>query len=676
MKPEHKEYIKEFEGPPKKKAVFLSVALIIILGFAAYGNSLNGTFIWDDKVLVEENEHIRHWSHLQQLFIKDIGAGAGNQYAFYRPLQMVTYMVDYSLWKLNAKGYHLTNILLHILTALSVSWLIYMIFKDLLLSLLTGSFFVVHPIHTEAVTYVSGRADSLALLFMLLCCVLYIKSSLSKNVGVYILMLCSYALALLSKESSVILPVLLLLYSYSFKKKLQVKEFASLVSLALIYILLRVTVLAAMLPDISSSTSTTLFQRLPGVFVAITTYIRLLFLPLDLHMEYGSGLFQWMDLKAVLGVILLFALLIYALRKRTSDPLVFFSISWFFVALFPVSNIFPINAYMAEHWLYLPSIGFFLIMAKAISVGATLPRRQAGGRPPLLKTLTIIFAMCLLSFYSFLTIRQNTFWKESLTFFEMTLKYAPTSARAHNNIGLAYKELKQIKKAVASYQGAIAIKPDYAEAHYNLGIAYKAAKKNEKAIASFKKAIAINADYAKAYNNLGNIYRMVNTNKEAIAAYKQVIKIDPDYAPAYNNLGAAYASANRNTEAETLFKKAIEIDPNYAEAYHNLGVVYKALDDHQGAMISFKKAIEIKADYPKAHNNLGNAYRAANKREEAIASYKKAIKIDPGYAPAYDNLAAVYIQEKQFKLAIGYCDRANELGLTNVAHLETLKPYR
>ncbi|MCK5178884.1 MAG: tetratricopeptide repeat protein, partial [Candidatus Omnitrophica bacterium] len=79
---------------------------------------------------------------------------------------------------------------------------------------------------------------------------------------------------------------------------------------------------------------------------------------------------------------------------------------------------------------------------------------------------------------------------------------------------------------------------------------------------------------------------------------------------------------------------------------------------------------------PKAHNNLGNAYRAANKREEAIASYKKAIKIDPGYAPAYDNLAAVYIQEKQFKLAIGYCDRANELGLTNVAHLETLKPYR
>lgn len=152
----------------KNKVVLLSIALIIILGFIAYGNSLNGKFIWDDFNLVRDNRHIRNSSNITGIFTQDIGAGAAEKYNFYRPLQMFTYMIDYSLWKLNVKGYHLTNTILHILAALVIYWLIDILFRDNLLSLFTSLFFVACPIHSEAVSYISGRADSLVTLFMLL----------------------------------------------------------------------------------------------------------------------------------------------------------------------------------------------------------------------------------------------------------------------------------------------------------------------------------------------------------------------------------------------------------------------------------------------------------------------------------------------------------------------------
>jgi len=196
---------KETIPPHRKKTILLSVILIIVLGFTVYNNSLNNVFFWDDRILIEENEYITSWSYILRIFTKDIGGGAGKQYTFYRPFQIFTYMIDYSIWGLNARGYHFTNIVLHITAALSIFWLINIVFKDNFLSLLTGAFFVVHPIHTEAVTYISGRADSLALVFALLCVIFYVKSLSYKRSGAFCLMVLSYVFALLSKENSLIL---------------------------------------------------------------------------------------------------------------------------------------------------------------------------------------------------------------------------------------------------------------------------------------------------------------------------------------------------------------------------------------------------------------------------------------------------------------------------------------
>lgn len=340
----------------------MSLFVIAGLGFLVYSNSLKGEFIWDDNWLVKDNAAIQHWSGIPKIFLRGIESGI--EYS-YRPLQAITYLIDHSLWGLKPFGYHLSNIFFHVLAAISLYGLIYVLFQDWLLAFLTSAFFVVHPVHTEAVSYIAGRSDSLALLFMLVVIILYVKTLESKNRWCYVLALVSYLGALLSREHSVVLPVVLLLYHYAFKKKFWAKGFIPVLLVTLTYIFLRVTLLKPLL--YVAQNLSTLWQRIPGFFVALSTYLRLLVLPVHLHMEYGSNVFSISEPRSAGGFLLLLSALFYILKEKRRRSLGFFSVSWFFLTLLPVSNLYPINAYMAEHWLYLPSVGFFLIVARGFS---------------------------------------------------------------------------------------------------------------------------------------------------------------------------------------------------------------------------------------------------------------------------------------------------------------------
>ncbi|NQU74525.1 MAG: tetratricopeptide repeat protein [Candidatus Omnitrophica bacterium] len=635
MKKRHKTWIdfkKEFITYVKKHTLFMSVFLIIISAFLVYNNSLNGQFVWDDYEWVRDNTYIKSWSNTSKIFTKGLGRDAGKQDLFYRPIQTLTYMLDYSLWKLNVQGYHFTNILLHALAALSLYWLITILFNNRFLSLFTSLMFVIHPVHTEAVAYISGRADSLALLFMLLCFIFYIKQQ-CKNAtsGYYILMVLSYTLALLSRENSLILPALLMLYHYSFKKRFEIKEFLPILLITLIYISLRVTALKFFLPH--AEIPTTLFQRMPGFLVAIVNYLRLLFLPVDLHMEYGARLFTFTDYRVLLGAIMLFALLGYAFKKRKDDKLISFSIFWFFLTLLPSSNLYPINAYMAEHWLYLPSIGVFLILSKGIAYAY----QSKGAR-----NLTICLIIVLLASYFYLTIKQNEYWKEPISFYERTLKYAPDSHKIYSNLGGAYKDIGKKEEAMAFFKKAIKIKPDYAYAYNNLGFLHYNMGEWQKAIAFYKKAIAVDPDFASAYYNLGIVYQDTRRPKEAISMFNKTIEADPDFAMAYNNLGHAYRDNGKVKEAIDSYKRAIETDSNFAAAYNNLANAYSQTGKKQEAIALYIRAIEIDANCAEAYNGLGVVFYNLGRINESISLFRKAITINPNFTNSYNNLNKAY----------------------------------
>jgi len=428
-----------------RKFLFCSLALIIFVGVLTYANSLQGQFLWDDESLVQYNPYIKNWSYIQKIFTSRLGSIAKEAGAFYRPVQTFTYLLDYSFWRLNVFGYHFVNMAWHILVTLSIFCLIQVLFQNGKLSLLTALLFVTHPIHTEAVSYISGRADSLASFFMILSYILYLKHDQKRGVMFTGAMTMSYVLALLSKEISLVLPLLIWWYHHAFKKPVHKKAFSILVGTVIVYVLWRGLVIGT--ESVAQGDIPTFSERLPGFFVALTNYFSLLLFPFNLHMEHGGILFRFSEPKALIGVALLIVLCAYVLRKKEKDPFLFFATGWFFIALFPSSNILlTINAYMAEHWLYLPSIGFFLIGARFL---VNLLENQK------FKGLAITAIIGLLAFYSFLTIQQNRYWNNGINFYKKMLQYAPESSRLYNNLAKAYHDAGNNDELIALLKASI-----------------------------------------------------------------------------------------------------------------------------------------------------------------------------------------------------------------------------
>jgi len=329
------------------------------------------------------------------------------------------------------------------------------------------------------------------------------------------------------------------------------------------------------------------------------------------------------------------ALCVYIFRKKEKDPFLFFAAGWFFIALFPSSNLLlTINAYMAEHWLYIPSIGFFLISARLL---ITLLENQK------FKGLAITAIIGLLVFYSSLTIRQNRFWNNGINFYKKMLQYAPKSSRLYNNLAKAYHD----------------------------------AGKNDELIALLKSAIQLQPDNALAHNNLGNAYKETGRFEEAKKSYRQAIKIDPLHAGPYYNLSTIYADVEgKNKEAVALLNKAIKLSPNFAKSYHKLGLIYLDRGENRKAIALLNKALKLNPDDPQIYHIFGYAYIQTGDQQKAEAMYKKAIEVNPNYVEVYHDLAIIYFSTKKYDLAIKYCDQSVALGYRNEDLLRALEPYR
>lgn len=580
--------------------ICVEILLIIILGFVVYANSLNGKFLWDDYSHVKDNIFIKHWSSLPKMFSQDMGAGAGYRAPFLRPLQAISYMIDYSFWGLNVKGYHLNNTLIHILVALSIYWLVSLLRHNHIAPFLTSTLFVVHPVCTEAVVFISDRADLLAALFVLLCLILYIKYIHSAKTKTYIFLLISYTLALLSKENSIILPVLLLLYHYTFEKKITIRYVIPIMIITFIYIFFRVTVLNLSLTDMPRFAI--LLQRIPGFFVAIIDYLRIMVLPFNLHIEYSYRLFYFTDPKAIWGMSVTVLLLIYALRKRKVDRLIFFSLLWFFITLLPVSNIYPINdSYMAERWLYLPSIGLFLLCADKLSYQFEIKKYRR---------FVIIFIIGMLALYSYLTIQQNEFWKEPISFYKRTLKYNPGSWRIYNELGTEYANMGNSAEAIAAYKKALEINPKASGIYDNLGVLYKKIGNREEAMAMYKKAKEINTKLSEQYREMAKEYSYSGKNAKAVLSYKKALELDRGNLALYNGLASMLIIVGKYREAIVVFKKALTLDPNSSVMHNNLALAYYYAKQYDLAVKHCDKAL-----------NLG--YKVVPKLLELLKPYRR-----------------------------------------------------
>lgn len=590
-------------GPQENLIKNLSVFLLLLLaGLGAYWNSFHSPFIWDDPYLITRNHLVTSFRYLPEAFTHHLYYSTAGVSNFYRPLQTFFLTVDYAIWKTEPFGYHLTSFLFHLLTA----WMIYqgvlLLFRRRGVALLTSLLFVVHPIHSTVVNYIASRADSQAAFFMLLSLWLFFKSlpqdavqgregkegrrqkaesrkqkqeagsrkleAGSLKPGFLAGSLVAFVLALLSKELAVIFPLLLLFCVWVLKKQ-ALRHLIPFFALLGIYGALRLTVLN--FHTVLSGGYPPLGVRLLTTCEAFVRLIGSLFVPTKIHIEKAIPfLTQIWEPRAVLSIAALIGIAVGMGWARRRSEMVFFGLGWFFIALLPMANLVPINANIADHWLYLPSLGLFIAVIGGVSDGI---RRLSVERQRWARRLGLSCFVIVMVFFSSSTLRQNTIWADPVRFFELALEYSPKSFRAHNELGVLHLEEKRYTLAAERFEAAIRINPNFDQAYDNLGVALDHQGRLDLAVEKHLKAIELNDHNIKAYNNLGNAYYKSEKWEKAIQAYQEALRLNPDYKAVYNNLGAVYFKTGRFAQAKKMWEKTLRIDPNFEMAEKNLKIL-------------------------------------------------------------------------------------------------------
>jgi len=549
----------------------ISIVLIAILGLVVYTNALGNSFVWDDDFLIVKNCYIKSWRHLPRIFCLDLFYGTVEGWNYYRPIQTLSYMVDYSIWHLRPFGYHISSLLFHILNACLVYLLVNLLSRDRRISLITGSLFVVHPVHTAAVAYISGRADLLVTFFFLISIWLFIKHTNylhTKRTLCYIGSLFSFILALLSKEIALIFPLIVVLYGCTFMDRTPhlrlrdriVKRYLAYFIIAGIYIFLRATVLN-FAEELTPLSQTPIHLRLLTMCRVVFTYLRLLFFPIGLHMEWDvQPATSFFNLPVIASLLVLIFIWIAIAKSYRYSRTISFASLWFFICLIPVSNLVPLMTYLAEHWLYLPSMGFLMVLA--VGIVRALEPKSAKVYSSLIKWAVAASLILALFFYSRATVRRNTDWADELTIFEHTLRYSPNNCRVLINLGIAYEERGLLDEAMSRFEEVIRLRPDYAEAYLNRGVIYGLKEMYDEANEDFREALRQKPHLAEAHHNLAHIHEKKGELGEAIREYKVALRLKPIMLKTHYDLAALYEKKGLFDEAITQYREVLRLDPN------------------------------------------------------------------------------------------------------------------
>jgi tetratricopeptide (TPR) repeat protein len=590
----------------------------------------------------------------------------------YRPLRWITYAIDYQFTGLNPTGYHISNIAFHALTTFLIYLTILTLVENRRIAFFAALIFAVHPVHTDSVAYISGRRDILSTLFYILGFYIFLESRKKKKSKFLVLSLAAYLLAIASKEMAVTLPAIFFIYDLirslpdegsltnrlfnALKKVISSYKFFYLAFLTPAILFTCYKVLIKSPSNKAGLYGGSLYIQLLTVGKILVYYIKLLFFPINLIADYSFNSFPLpqtlFEAETLLSLVVLFAIAFLTLKLLCKNKIMAFSLIWFFITLLPVCHIFPHHELLAEHYLYLPSFGFVLLIALVLELLLTSTKYK--------HHIYTVFILVILLF-SVRTFYRNYDWKNSFTIWQKTVKTVPHCVRAINNLGVEYFKRKDLKQAKALHQKALEIQPVYEKAYYNLGNAYRTEQNFDRAIEMYKKAVQLNPKNFRAYNNLGNAYAIQKRYDQAMKEYKSVLKLKPRYAEAHNNLGNVYRSLGKTDLAIAHYKRAIKIKSRYFDAYSNLANTYADLKQYEKSIETLKKAIGKNPFIPSTYNHLGRIYTKTGQYGKAIEMYEYAIKLKPNYPEAHNNLGMAYEKKNSYQQAIKHFKRAIEI---------------
>jgi tetratricopeptide (TPR) repeat protein len=647
--------------------------LLVILGVAVRAPALSGQFIWDDEFLARDNplikspllilETFRHYLFFDSLSVH------------YRPVQNLSYMLDYWLWDNNTFGFHLTNIVFHVGSGILLLFLLRRIFPTLrstgnlppaapsekkiqrieLASFCVALIWVVHPLHSAAIDYIAGRADSIAFFFAAAGWLLYLRAverrTVTRCVALFSLAAFFALLALCTRETALVWMVIFLLHTLFFHRDIgkNTKVATVLVCLTLVASYGALRHLPETRPAHSFSDEFSAPMRLALMFRALGDYGRLLIFPSNLHMERTVlipdeylNTQSWRQLNnieflSIAGLAMVAILTVGCCFGGKSRTIRVFGALWFLVGFLPISNLINLNATVAEHWLYLPSVGLLIFATGCMMDLPSWTRRPA-----------IAAILCAVAGFSVGSAVRSSDWVSPETFYQRTIAAGGGTMRMLICLGHVYADQGQDRKAEELFRKILSARPDYDVARTNLGAVLAKQHKNEEASAMLTEA-AHNAKLApddtprgwQAARNLAILLHAQKNDAAAIAQLDQARAAYPDVWELVSSESELLRQQHDQKRPLQLVRKFAAKNWWHYNAALALGRLYVQTGDNENAARALQHASDLDIHEVVALDLIARLRLGQNRLEDAFRAQKRAVARQPDAPRQYALLSDI-----------------------------------
>jgi tetratricopeptide (TPR) repeat protein len=632
----------------------VAVTLIVFITAIFYSNSFAGAFVFDDHRFIETTPYIHGLWPPSKALVGTLSA--------LRPLSGYSLAVNYQLSGLSPWSYHAMNLLIHITAALALFGLVRRTLQSPQLASRYGQIagpvalvialaWAVHPLQTQAVTYIIQRCESLMGMCYLLTVYLAVRSLTAGKRAPWIIAAALACIAgMLSKQVMVTAPILVLLFDYLFFSDSIIsalrRHWQLYGALALGWVALLGILITAPAGDTAGFgvKSISPLQYLISEFSVICHYLRLSLVPTPLVFDYGWPKAESLSaaLPYAITVGLFAGLTLFGLWRRVRAAI--FG-AWFFLILSITSTVMPIDDLAFEYRMYLPLAA---IISGCVFAGIELWRRVLSVQLAQRQATTLnggsvafLMAALLISVFGSQTLARNQDYQSEMALWADTVVKRPENARARNNFGYQLQQQGRLTGAIAQYTEAVTLNPSYAQAFYNRGTAFKDLGDLEQAERDLNDALGLNPSSADAHNNLGSVMASRGDFKSAEAHFSRALELKPGYTDARLNLAAALAAEKRFFEARSEAENVLQLSPNLPEAHFILAWADESLGDNDAAEQHLWQAVRLDAGYAGARLRLCRLLRRMRRDNDAAAQYRELLRTSPAEATVWMELGAL-----------------------------------
>ncbi len=601
--------------------------IVLAVTFIVLSPSLQNKFTnLDDTQYLTENPVVKemNMANIKTIFSEQF---VGN----YQPITMLSYMIEYTFFGMNPFGYHLVNLIFHLLGTLFVFLIIKKLSGNDLIAFITSLLFGIHPLHVESVAWIAERKDVLYGFFFLWALYLYItsrpspeggKTSSPFRAGACLLL---FVISLLCKAQAVVLPVVFLAVDFLMKREFTKKTILEKIPffvLAVAFGLIAIKV-QGKAGAMQTFQYFPFYERILFSCYALMTYLHKLILPINLSCFYPYPETDdkintvWVYLSP--AVLLALAFIIWKYFRESK--IVLFGVAFFLITIILVLQLLPIgDALYADRYTYIPSIGIFFIAAYYF---VNFPKVSNFGK---------VLASVYILFLCFLTFQRTKVWHDSITLYTNAIDNGYKAAIIYNNRGAVLSDSSRNEEALKDFTSLVELKPKYPNGWRNKGLVHQRLKQEEEAIKSFSEQIKYHPDDYTNYLSRGTMFVQKNDFENAIKDFTRIIELQPKSGEGYYARSEAYGKSNRLTEALNDINKAIEFSSDNGQSYNNRGIIFSMSGKYQEAVNDFTKSLELKPDNIGAYTNRALAYKGMQKYSEALqdmfTAKEKGIAVD------------------------------------------------